>query len=196
MVWFLLVQFSVQVPTWWWSKSSRGLIVTKGVCICFSDIVAPVGHRWELLGNYSYFEKYGNLLLGLENYALFSLPPIFTNTLYTYPLRYIIHLGEPSGNIISNYHGKFIHICIHWYDPIFKKIYETVFFPWLILPLFLVLSIFLLTIYQELFHYLQSEFFISVDISKVYVMSYPTSQSYPAFHSFFNNENISAETAT
>ena len=30
-------------------------------------------------------KKYGNLPLCLENYALFSLPPIFTTILYTYP---------------------------------------------------------------------------------------------------------------
>ena len=58
-------------------------------------------------------EKYGNLPLCLENYALFSLPPIFTTILYTYPLRNIIYLGEPSGDIISNYHGTFIHIFMH-----------------------------------------------------------------------------------
>ena len=38
--------------------------------------------------------------------------------------------------------------------------------------------------------------FISVDTSKVYVMSYPTSRPFPAFHSFFNKEKTSAETAT
>ena len=58
-------------------------------------------------------EKYGNLPLCLENYALFLLPLIFTNILYTYTLRYIIYLGEPPGNIISNYHGTFIHIYMH-----------------------------------------------------------------------------------
>ena len=46
-------------------------------------------------------KKYVNLPLYLENYALFLLPPIFANILYTYPLMYIIHLGEPSGNIVS-----------------------------------------------------------------------------------------------
>ena len=61
---------------------------------------------------------------------------------------------------------------------------------------FLVLSFSLPTIHQELFHYLQVEYFISVDISKVYVMSSPTSQSSPEFHSFFNKEKTSAETAT
>ena len=44
------------------------------------------------------FKKYGNLPLCLENYTLFSLPPIFTNISNTYPLRDIIYLGEPSGN--------------------------------------------------------------------------------------------------
>ena len=43
------------------------------------------------------FKKYGNLPLCLENCALFSLPPIFTNNLSTYTLRYIIYLGEPFG---------------------------------------------------------------------------------------------------
>ena len=63
------------------------------------------------------FTKYSNLPLCLDNYALFLLLPIFTNNLYTYKLRYIIYLGEPSGNIISNYHGTFIHIFMHGYDP-------------------------------------------------------------------------------
>ena len=71
------------------------------------------GHRWKLPGNYPNFKKYGNSPLYLENYALFLLPPIFTNILYTYPLSYMIYLGEPSGNIILNYHGTFIHIYMH-----------------------------------------------------------------------------------
>ena len=70
------------------------------------------------------------------------------------------------------------------------------FFSSIDLAVFFVLSFSLPTIYQELFHYLQVGFFISVDISKVYVMSSPTSQSSPAFHSFFNKEKTSAETAT
>ena len=40
---FCLVHFSVQVPTWWWSKSWSGLIGTKGLCNFFSDIVVLVG---------------------------------------------------------------------------------------------------------------------------------------------------------
>ena len=43
VVWFRLVHSSVQSPTLWWSKSQRGLIGTKGILICFSDIVAIVG---------------------------------------------------------------------------------------------------------------------------------------------------------
>ena len=70
------------------------------------------------------------------------------------------------------------------------------YFPRLILPFFLSLYFFLPTIYQKLFHYLQVGFFISVDISKAYVMSSPTSQSSPVFSPFFNKEKISAETAT
>ena len=42
-------------------------------------------HRCELPGNYPYFEKYGNLPLCLENYALFLLPSIFT-TVYIHIL--------------------------------------------------------------------------------------------------------------
>ena len=38
--------------------------------------------------------------------------------------------------------------------------------------------------------------FISFDISKVYIMSSPTSLSSPALHSFFNKEKTSAETTT
>ena len=43
MVQLCLVHFSVQVPTWWWYKSSRCLIGTKGLCINFVDIVALMG---------------------------------------------------------------------------------------------------------------------------------------------------------
>ena len=82
------------------------------------------------------FKKYGNLTLCLENYALFSLPPIFTNILYTYPLSHIIHIGEPLGSIISNDHCICIHIYMHWYDPMFKRYTRNIFFPWLMLPFF------------------------------------------------------------
>ena len=43
----------------------------------------------------------------------YSRYPNFMNILYTCPLRYIIYLGELLGNIISNYHGTFIHIFMH-----------------------------------------------------------------------------------
>ena len=39
-----LVHFSVQVTTWWWSESSRGLIGAEGLCIGFIEIVVLVGH--------------------------------------------------------------------------------------------------------------------------------------------------------
>ena len=64
---------------------------------------------------------YGNLPLCLENCALFSMPPIFTTILYTYPLRHILYIEEPSGKIISNYHGTFIHIFMHGYYHIYQK---------------------------------------------------------------------------
>ena len=99
-------------------------------CIGCMKALTSGEHRWELPGNYPYIYNYGNLPLWLENYTLFSLRSIFTNIFYTYPLRNIIYLGELSGNIISNYHGTFIHIFMHWYDPIYKNINETVvFFP-------------------------------------------------------------------
>ena len=40
---FHLVHSCVQVPTWWWSKSSFGLIGTKGICIDFIDSGALLG---------------------------------------------------------------------------------------------------------------------------------------------------------
>ena len=40
---FLLVHSSVQVPIWWWSKSSFGLIGTKELCIGFIDSGALMG---------------------------------------------------------------------------------------------------------------------------------------------------------
>ena len=76
-----------------------------------------------------------------------------------------------------------------------KYINETVVFTRLIWPFFF-FSIFLPTINRELFHYLQVGYFLSVVISKVYNMSSPTSQSSPAFKSFFNKEKTSVETAT
>ena len=80
----------------------------------------PVCHKWELPDNNPYFQKNGNLPLCLENSEGFSLPHIFTKKNYIYALHYIIYLGEPSGNIISNYYRTFIHISMHGYDPILK----------------------------------------------------------------------------
>ena len=140
------------------------------------------------------FKEYGNLPLCLENYVLFQLPPIYTKKLYT--LRYIIYLGEPSGNIISNYHGTFIHIYMHWYDPMFNIYIWNSFFPRVMLPFFLSLSFFLPKIHLKLFHFLQVGFFISVDIIEVSVLLSTTSQSSSTFHSFFNKEKTSEETET
>ena len=67
-------------------------------------------------------KKNDNIPLYLKNYAIFLSPPIFTNNIYTYILRYMMYLGEPSGNIIKNYHCTFIEIFMHGYDPSLKKI--------------------------------------------------------------------------
>ena len=76
------------------------------------------------------------------------------------------------------------------------NINETVVFPRFIWPFCFALSFFLPTINRELFHYLRVGYFLSVVISKVYILSSTTSQSSPAFHSFFNMKKTSAETAT
>ena len=52
--------------------------------------------------------------------CIITLPPIFRTFLYSYALRYIIYLGEPKGNIISNYNGKILHIIIHGYYAIYQ----------------------------------------------------------------------------
>ena len=69
------------------------------------------------------FKKYGNLLLCLDNYALFSLPLLFTKKIYTYTLSNITYFVEHSGNTISNYYGTFVHIFMHGYYLILKYIY-------------------------------------------------------------------------
>ena len=52
------------------------------------------------------YKKNGNLSLCLENYALFSLPPIFTKNIYTYTVEENCSLG---GSIISRLdNGAFV----------------------------------------------------------------------------------------
>ena len=74
------------------------------------------------------FKIYGNLPLCLDNYALFLLPPIFKNKLYTYTFRNIIYLGEPSGNFnlkLTWHIYTHNHACILSYLP--KENFQTVF---------------------------------------------------------------------
>ena len=153
-------------------------------------------HRWELPGNYPYFQKYGNLSLCLKNDTLFSLLPIFTKYIYTYTLRYIIYLRQPSGNIISNYHGTFIHIVMHGYDPNLNKYILNRFFSVNVAVFFAIVYSFLPMLLLKIFRFLQVGFFSSVDMIKVSVMLSTTIQSSSTFHSFFNKEKTSAETET
>ena len=126
----------------------------------------------------------------------YYLTPDFPTIIYIYPLRYIIYLEEPLGDIISNYHGTFVHLYMHWYYTIYlKNINETVVFPRFIWPFFCS-HFFMQTIHQELYHYLQDQVFISFGISKNYIMSSPTRQYSPALYLFFIKEKTSAETAT
>ena len=71
-------------------------------------------HIRELRGNHPYFQKLWlfNPLFG-ELCIILVTPDFYKK--YTYSLSYIIYLEEPSGNIISNYHGTFIHIFTHIY---------------------------------------------------------------------------------
>ena len=41
-----VVHSSVQVPTWWWHESPRGLIFTEGLCIGFRYIVIHLGYLY------------------------------------------------------------------------------------------------------------------------------------------------------
>ena len=45
MVQFHLVHYSFQVPTWWWSDSSLGLMCAEGICTGFVNIVLTLGCR-------------------------------------------------------------------------------------------------------------------------------------------------------
>ena len=85
---------------------------------------------------------------------------------------------------------------MHWYDTMFIYIYMKQLLSSVNLVVFLVPLIFLANNTSKLFHLLQVGFLISVDISNVYVMMYPTSQYSPAYHSFLNKKKTSAETAT
>ena len=112
--------------------------------------------------------------------------------IYTYTLSYIIYLGEPPGNIISNYHGTFIHIFMHGYDTK-KKILNSFLCQ---CCCFICQGIFFLAnVTSNIFHFLQVEF-SWVDIIKASVMSSTTSQYSSTFHSFFIKENTGAETET
>ena len=85
-------------------------------CAATNILMNPQNHRWNYRVINLIIKKYGNLPLCLEHYALFSLPPILKNIyIYTYKWSNIIYLGEPLGNIVSNYHGTCIHIFIHVY---------------------------------------------------------------------------------
>ena len=89
-------------------------------------VISIDGNYWVIT---LIFTEYGNLPLCLDNYVLFSVPMIFTKYIYKYTLSDILYLGKPSGNIILNYHGTFIHIFMHRYYPIYqKKIFKTFFF--------------------------------------------------------------------
>ena len=128
----------------------------SGLSIDFSkDSVRTIGMNYWLIA--LIFKKCANLPLCLENYALFSLPPIFTKTLYTYTLSNIFYLGEPSGNIISNYHGTSIHIFMYGYCPFFKVYIKRFFCQ---CYRFICRCIFFLTnVTSKIFHILRVEFF-------------------------------------
>ena len=83
------------------------------------------------------------------------------------------------------------------YDPMFEKYICNIFFPrsmlqFLFAPLFFLAN----NTSKTLSFFLQVEFLISVDISKVYVMLFNTSQYSSAYLSFFNKEKTSVETET
>ena len=108
------------------------------------------------------FKKYGNLPLCLTNYALFSLPPIFTKNIYTYTLSNIIYLGKPLGNIFSNYHGTFIHIFMHGYYPILNIYILNRLSSVNVTVLFADVSSFLPMLLLKLVHFLQVGFLLEL----------------------------------
>ena len=67
-------------------------------------------------------KKYGNLPLLFGELCIILVTPDF------YKYFMFIHI-RASGNIISNYHGTFMHIFMHRYCPIYqKKISKSSFF--------------------------------------------------------------------
>ena len=78
-------------------------------------------HKCELLGNYPVFTVVMVIYTSVKRIMHYYITPDFPTILYTYPLRYIIYLRELLVNIISNYHGTFIHLYMHWYDSVYKR---------------------------------------------------------------------------
>ena len=72
----------------------------------------------------------------------YSCYPRLYNYLYTYTLRDIIYIVQPLGNIISNYHGTFIHIYMNSYDSISKIYIWNSFFSSINLAIFFWFSLF------------------------------------------------------
>ena len=58
----------------------------------------------------TFFYKIWSFTLPFGELCIILITPNFYNILYTYPFNNILYLGEPSGNIIWNYHGTFIYI--------------------------------------------------------------------------------------
>ena len=117
----------------------------------------------------------------------------FYNILHTYALSNILYLGEKSVNLISNYHGTFIHIFMYRYYHIKKKIKP---FFCQCCRIICWRSFFLANVTSKTLSFFKSWNVSQVDIIKVYVMSYTISQSSSTFHSLFNKEKTSAEIET
>ena len=87
-------------------------------------------------------------------------PLIFTKRLFTYPLSNILYLGYPYGNIISNYHGTFIHIFMYG-CYLFLNIYQTSFFCQFYRFIFRCI-LFFTNVTSKIFHFLQVENFMEL----------------------------------
>ena len=132
----------------------------------------------------------------MENYALFSLPSIFTTFLYAYALVNILYLGEPSGNSFWNSYGAFIHIFIHGYYHIYQKEnYQIVFFCQCYRFIFRC-SFFLVNVTSRTLSFFTSLNLSQVDIIKFSKVLSSTSQPPPKFYSLLNKEKTSAKTET